>query len=609
MKLFENTTFYQNLLPYEAFRFYADLPENAEIGEYEKKIIMESAEKALEEEIPQLYATVYMRFVRDGNRGEYEASYFKRRAMLRALTMGEVLEKKGRFIDKIINIVWLICEETTWVIPAHNHGDDTQDGTNTLLTCEVEDEVRIIDLFAAETGAELSNTLYYLRDELEAVTPSITRRMDYCIEKHILTPFEKYYFWWGGYHGGILNNWNPWIISNILITIAVEVRNPVRRENLTEKAAATLDRFTASYSPDGGCDEGPSYWTAAAASLYDCLEILYDMTGGKVNCMENELVRNMCDYFRKAYISGPYVMNFADAPATMEISGVARTIKRMGRRVGIPELETFASYAAYRKGEKQAEWSLSTFESYRNIRNLYETIPPYTGGGCAETAAFPGISVLVAREKADFDEGLYFAMKGGTNGESHNHNDIGNLVVYKDGKPVIVDIGVGTYSRKTFSEERYTIKPMTSPYHNTLEIGGFAQPAGITYKSENTVYAPDGKGMKINLEKAYPAEAGVLSYTREGALKDGRITVTDEVSLDAEKELIFNFISFEKPEITPSGVSLGACEMTFEDSLTPSVEEYVFDDVRFNNTWKRDGVWRIRLKGKAKAGKFTFVIQ
>ncbi|MCQ2447140.1 MAG: hypothetical protein MJ141_09675, partial [Clostridia bacterium] len=125
----------------------------------------------------------------------------------------------------------------------------------------------------------------------------------------------------------------------------------------------------------------------------------------------------------------------------------------------------------------------------------------------------------------------------------------------------------------------------------------------------DTVYVADGKGMKINLEKAYPAEAGVLSYTREGALKDGRITVTDEVSLDAEKELIFNFISFEKPEITPSGVSLGACEMTFEESLTPSVEEYVFDDVRFNNTWKRDGVWRFRLKGKAKAGKFTFVIQ
>jgi len=608
MKLFENISFYKTLLPYEDFRFYSDLPENAEMGEYEKNKVMEGAEKALQEEIPQLYATVYMRFVRDGNRSEYEASYFKRRAMLRALTMGEALEKKGRFMDKIINVVWLICEETTWVIPAHNHSDDTQNSDNTLLTQQIADEVRIIDLFSAETGAELSNTLYYLREDLNAVTPWVVKRMEYCIEKHILTPFEKNNFWWGGYHGGMLNNWNPWIISNILMAVSVNVQNFFRRENLCEKAAATLDRFVDSYSPDGGCDEGPSYWTAAAASLYDCLEILYDLTGGRVNCMETELVRNMCDYFRKAYISGSFVMNFADAPATMEISGVARTVRRMGRRIGNPELETFASYAACRKGEAQAEWGFSSFESYRNIRDLYESVPPYKGGGICRSADFPGIVVAVRREKEDFDHGFYFAIKGGTNGESHNHNDVGNFVLYRDGMPVIIDIGVGTYCRKTFSEERYTIKPMTSAYHNIAEIGGVNQREGVEYACSNPVFTPEG--LSVNVEGAYPEKAGLLSFRRTGLLKDGCVSIEDRLTLKKPTEVIWNFICFEKPVLKEDGkADLGGAVMTYPSEVEAEVEDYVFDDIRFNNTWKRDRVYRLRFKANIAEGSFTFRIQ
>lgn len=52
----------------------------------------------------------------------------------------------------------------------------------------------------------------------------------------------------------------------------------------------------------------------------------------------------------------------------------------------------------------------------------------------------------------------FFILK--INLERHNHNDIGQFIVYADGKPVIIDVGVETYTAKTFSERRYEIWTM-----------------------------------------------------------------------------------------------------------------------------------------------------
>ena len=47
--------------------------------------------------------------------------------------------------------------------------------------------------------------------------------------------------------------------------------------------------------------------------------------------------------------------------------------------------------------------------------------------------------------------GMILVAKGGHNGESHNHNDVGSFMLYVDGEPVILDAGNMTYTAKTFS--------------------------------------------------------------------------------------------------------------------------------------------------------------
>ena len=62
------------------------------------------------------------------------------------------------------------------------------------------------------------------------------------------------------------------------------------------------------------------------------------------------------------------------------------------------------------------------------------------------------------------------AVKAGNNGDSHNHNDVGSFTLYKEGKPFLIDLGVETYSKKTFSKDRYEIWTMQSAYHNTVSF-------------------------------------------------------------------------------------------------------------------------------------------
>ena len=56
---------------------------------------------------PQILATDYMEFTRTGNRVHYEDKQFARRTALCALVLAECAEYKGRFLDDIVNGIFL----------------------------------------------------------------------------------------------------------------------------------------------------------------------------------------------------------------------------------------------------------------------------------------------------------------------------------------------------------------------------------------------------------------------------------------------------------------------------------------------------------------------
>ena len=131
-------------------------------------------------------------------------------------------------------------------------------------------------------------------------------------------------FWWMGYReneGVVLNNWVPWCHSNIITAFLILEEDPVRAVEAVIKSMYSMDRFLKTYHEDGGCDEGPVYWTRAGASLLEYLELLYGASEGRIDFFDEPLVKEIGRYIRRVHINEDYYVNFADAAAKVKITG------------------------------------------------------------------------------------------------------------------------------------------------------------------------------------------------------------------------------------------------------------------------------------------------
>src|SRR5690606_31868954 len=114
----------------------------------------------------------------------------------------------------------------------------------------------------------------------------------------ILTPlFERDDFHWMGFKlrrdQRRVNNWNPWICSNWLATALLMEADEERRQQTVAKIMRAVDNFIDPYPEDGGCDEGPSYWGRAGASLFDNLELLHSASNGEIDVYAESKVQEI----------------------------------------------------------------------------------------------------------------------------------------------------------------------------------------------------------------------------------------------------------------------------------------------------------------------------
>ncbi len=574
-------------------------PAWQKLADEAKEALVSTAEPLINKEWAVLPAHVYMDFHRNGNRSRYEKICFERRDWLIQMAVAECIEGKGRFIDAIIDGIWAICEESTWVIPAHNNQYHlkTKDALHDFTQ-----KYPYVDLFAAETASTLTWVYYFLADRLNEESDLIARRIEKEIKERIIDPYLEMedMRWMGLCHKYPVNNWNPWINSNVLAALLVVEKDESRRLQGLKKVARSAQRFLDFYAEDGGCDEGPSYFNAAGASMLDILELFYDATDGKFNLYDRPIIGNMADYIRHVHIDGPYFVNFADAPSRIGVS--AGILLRTARLAGNENLANFAR-EMYRDGLSGKPWDLSghCWQLFRKLKTLFT----YTSADfCPEAASgsdchyFAGIQVPVARSKG----GLFFAAKGGHNQESHNHNDIGNYILYAGDRPCVIDAGVGAYSRKTFSDQRYTIWAMQSGYHNTAIVNGCDQKDGEEYAAHSVSFTDDGSISRfvLNMEKAYTPAAKLNEYRREFLLDRAgdTLTVTDHVVLSECAEPVkLPILSYLAPVIGEGCAELNGVKLTFDPAqFTASFEEISLDDPENPITcWQKNTLYRLLL--------------
>ncbi len=565
------------------------------------------AEKHLHQNWDTPKASVFLEYVRNGNRSNYQRVSFGRRVKLAELVLGECFEGKGRFLDDILNGVWAISEETYWGVPAHVGAQEAGSGLPDV-------EEPTVDLFAAETGMLLAWTYYLVGERLDELSPLVRKRILLEVDRRIISVnLERDDFWWMGFAGRTVNNWNPWICSNWLTAVFLLEDNQERRVQSVHKILQCLDNFLNPYPRDGGCDEGPGYWSRAGGSLYDCLELLYSVSQGRIDIFDQPLIQEMGRFISSAYIADRYYINFADAAACLNPD--ASLIFRYGKSINDRNMMKFGSFLAqqqnfgadYLKGSFGVLGRLLPALFQLEDLQQMESFAPF-----ARDIWFPELEVMAARSFAGSSKGLYLAAKGGHNAESHNHNDVGSFIVYADGYPALIDVGVETYTAKTFSSQRYEIWTMQSAYHNLPTVNGVMQREGAQYRASDVNYRADDAKVVFNLDisGAYPPEAKLKSWKRSLTLNRGRsVIIEDRYELaEAMQPVRLSFMSWRKPELiapgtlrlhNPEGLEdLSPLSLGFDpDQFTVIIEELQVLDSRLQASWG-DYVYRILLTAK-----------
>lgn len=562
-----------------------------------RALIHLAAEERHGKPYPPLTATQFLAFCRSGSREEYEKPYFARRHQLMAAVLGECVLLDGRYLDDIINGLWCICEESFWGVSAHNGSDHP--GARPSRERPLPDiENPYIDLFAAQTAALLSFSCHLLGDSLRSVTPLIVRRVKLEVERRIIAPFFHHDdFWWMGMIRSDVNNWTPWILSNVMAVLLLWETDKHRLADGLARAMRMLDSYLAIIPPDGGCDEGASYWNVAGGALLDCLELLWTATGGRASFYEEPLIQRIGEFPLHAHIAGPYYWNFADCDAMPKLDGEA--VYRYGLRIQNEEL---AILGARTLQETPSIFPGDTPEFSRVLNRLFHPVPT------APVALKPPADVTLphlqiwARERA----GIYAAIKGGHNGENHNHNDVGSFLLYVDGKPAVIDLGNMTYTAKTFGPERYTLCNTRSCNHNLPVIGGVEQAAGRAYAAGGFVCQQTSVSLEIS--GAYPAEAGILRLERRAEISQASFVLTDDLQLRESRPVTWVFMLREKPEIAIGLAHNDQITLWFDEGLQPLLEEFPVTDPRMMKNFP-GSIWRLTLTAQEAAvhkQSFTF---
>ena len=467
-------------------------------------------------------------------------------------------------------------------------------------------------------------------------------------------------------------NWTPWITQNVLICALTRDKDYFSKEKrrvFLEKAAVSCDFFLDEYGDDGCCNEGAQYYTHAGLCLFGCLELIgfsadanadsgwktNDRTLGKTSCDNDDAsgfsgifnekkIRNIANYIVKMYVGGGYYINFADCSA---LPG-RRTAREFlfGKATSDGVLSSFAA-ADFRNEDKKEQLIEDEINLFYHVLQAFsydEMMKFPVSNKLPSDSYFESTGLMVAR-----DERYTLAVKAGNNADSHNHNDVGSFTIYKDGKPFVIDLGVGTYTQKTFSDKRYEIWTMQSQFHNLptfVENGTFEDAAllneydGNTHDSyldclfghepakdlydEKIVMQKDGEiyaakdvacnlkddvcSISMDIAPAYGDER-VKRYRRKAELiKGDGIKIEDE--FDSDIPAFLSLMTYEKPSINSnakgtiseySGANafyisvgnLGTIRLSGIKSV--KVESWPITDDRLSTAWKHE-VYRVVAK-------------
>lgn len=466
-------------------------------------------------------------FETTGDRDVYQRYYFGNRGRLATMALLVWLYGKEEDVHALEDAIWTVCDEYTWALPAHLNGT----GLSVL-----QDDGYMVDLFAAETACALSEVIALVGDKLASI---VVKRARYLVKMRVLDRMLETTFGWET----AKNNWAAVCGGSVGVAAMYETDGE-KLAALLARMQAAMESYISSFPADGTSMEGISYWTYGFSFFVAYAEMLCRLTEGELDWFKDERVHQIALFQQKAYFEGGNIIKFADCGTgdTTRWWGLTSYLKSRYDDIESLPRPYFSAYT----GDSCYRWAGMLRDLAWSDESLGENHKPQKNYILSEA------QWLICNGK----NGMSFAAKGGTNGESHNHNDIGSFELFKNGEEMLIDYGSGVYSKDYFSEKRYEQFVCGSQGHSVPIVEGQYQVPGEEHGARNVTFGQ--WWMEMDLAPAYGDE-NLRSLVRKIVFdsETGKITLKDTFAFDtAPTSITERFITRSKAEVCGDMVRL-----------------------------------------------------
>ncbi len=472
-----------------------------------------------------------------GDRAIYERQYFSRRtAMEVGLPLSLIYPEEPKYIERLMDWVYIVCDEYTWCLPAHQ---DKLDPLN---------ETRI-DLFASECAFNLAVIYTLLGDRLD---PLIRARIEHECSRRVIEPFlaTEHYGWW---EGGRMN-WTP-VCMGAVACATMLLRPELVTDAVIDRYNRSMATYLTGFEDDGVCLEGCGYWSYGFGYFTMYADMIRRFTDGRVDLFhgDEKLIR-IATFPQKMFLSGSAGVSFADGGRTLGYStAFAHRLK-----TEYPDDVLVYSPKYSRDSEGCGRLPVRMFAAAWLVPEYYNNP--------AEAAEFehyfPNSEWYVKRT-----ESYGFAAKAGNNNEFHNHNDVGSFIFAKDGAQLLCDLGSGLYTRQYFAADtRYEILECSSLGHSLPIVNGEGQKFGNTYRASDVKFE-DGS-FTMNLAGAYAVPA-LESLVRSFTATASGVTLRDEIAGDVA--VTERIVTVTEPTVGDGVITVGSATVEFDPTVANPV--------------------------------------
>ena len=489
---------------------------------------IKKADALAKKPLPEISDELFLEFSRTGNRTHYQDLEFARRARLDPLVFAECLTNQGKYLPALETLIKTLCNERTWVLPAHDAKLKNFHGTKIT-----------VDLFSSWLAWELSTADYLLGEKLDPATRKLLRKE---LKRRVLEPFrdmargKRTADWWiAG-----TNNWNPVCLAGVTGTALIELEAPRDRAEYIAAGEQYSRNFLSDFPDDGYCSEGVGYWNYGYGRFALMAENFRLATHYKVDLFKDPDAAQPAAFGARITIINGVAPAYADCAIHAHPD---KTLLWLLNRVYGWNNEKYGSLK-----DPGAARSLAEGMLYHDIQQqpVHAVSGSDISGAAGLRTAFEQAGVFICRPGSGAQD-FAVSFKGGNNHEQHNHNDVGSYVVVCGDTPLLLDPGPETYTRRTFSGERYESKLLNSYGHPVPVIDGNLQRSGKGTEARiiRKDFSPTTDTVVMDISAAYkvPGLKKLIRTFEYGRENGGMFIVTDHVEYDAPKTFETAFIS------------------------------------------------------------------